>query len=162
MFKNEAGGHRWQGVSGNKVHTSTITVAVLREPTPTELVLQDRDLEYKCTRGSGAGGQHRNTTDSAVVLKHIPTGLTVRCENERSQHMNKATALSVLRARLLEAKESDASGAYNGVRKQQLGSGMRGDKIRTISVPRDSVIDHPTGHTTTCKNYFRGIFPGLW
>jgi peptide chain release factor 1 len=156
MFKNEAGGHRWQGLSSGRVHTSTITVAVLREPTPTELVLHERDLEYKCTRGSGAGGQSRNTTDSAVVLKYLPTGLTVRCENERSQHMNKATALSVLRVRLLEQQESASSGAYNKERQDQVLGGYRGQKRRTCQEQNGLVVDHVTGRRTTLKNYLKG------
>ena len=162
LFQHEAGGHRWQGESGGRTHTSTITVAVLREPEPVELRLDERDLEFKTCRGSGAGGQHRNCTDSAVILTHLPTKLSVRIESERSQLQNKETARAVLRARLLEAKESASSGAYNTTRKAMLGCGARGDKRRTIATQRNSVIDHPTGCTTTYKEYSRGMFPGLW
>ena len=156
LFQHEAGGHRWQGVSKDKVHTSTITVAVLREPTQVELHLDEKDLEYKTCRGSGAGGQHRNTTDSAVVLTHLPTKTSVRCEGERSQLMNKSTALALLRARLLGAKEAASSGAYNAARKDQVGSGMRGDKRRTIQEQNGVVVDHVRGRRTDVKSYLRG------
>jgi len=156
LFKHEAGGHRWQQVSGKKVHTSTVTVAVLREPTATEMVLHERDLEWKTCRGSGAGGQHRNTTDSAVIVKHIPSGVTVRCENERSQLQNKNTAMSVLRARLLEAKEAMVAGTYNDVRRGQLGGGARGDKRRTIQFQNGIVVDHIRERRTDVKSYLKG------
>ena len=103
-FQDEGGGHRWQRVPPNdkrgRVHTSTITVAVLPEPTAAELRLAPGDVQRVTCRGSGAGGQHRNVTESCVVVTHRPTGLTVRCESERSQHQNEETALALLRARL--------------------------------------------------------------
>jgi peptide chain release factor 1 len=126
MFANESGGHRWQRVPPNerkgRVHTSTVTVAVLREPTPTEMVIRDADLEWATCRGSGAGGQHRNKTETAVVVKHLPSGLAVRCEAERSQLQNKATALGLLRARLLATKDDAATAAHNANRREQVGS----------------------------------------
>lgn len=159
-FEHEAGGHRWQRVppteKRGRVQTSTITVAVLPEPTATEVVLRDADLDYKFCRGSGAGGQHRNVTDSAVVLTHKPTGVVVRCESERSQHANKDTALAVLRARLWEVTQLALDGKRALDRKAQVGSGMRGDKRRTIRVRDDVVNDHVTGRQWKFRDYERG------
>ena len=165
-FRHEAGGHRWQGTNKfdkqGRIHSSTITVSVLREPTPAEVRIDDRDLEYKTCRGSGAGGQHRNTTDSAVILTHIPTGISVRVENERSQLQNKGTALGILRARLLTAKEKSLLGDRNADRKKQVGSGERSDKRRTTAEQRDSVVDHLTGKRTTIDRYKKGWIEDLW
>lgn len=159
-FRDETGGHRWQRTPPTEKHgrvqTSTITVAVLPEPTAAEVVLRDGDLDYKFCRGSGAGGQHRNVTDSAVVLTHKPTGVVVRCESERSQHANKDTALAVLRARLWEVTQLALDGKRALDRKQQIGSGMRGDKRRTIRVRDDVVNDHVTGRQWKFRAYERG------
>ncbi len=165
-FANEAGGHRWQRIppteKRGRVQTSTVTVAVLREPTPAELHIPDSDIDCKTTRGSGAGGQHRNTTDSAVQMRHIPTGIRVRCESERSQHINKEKALSLLRAKLLERKESEQNTNTNARRKNQVGSGMRGDKRRTIRTQEGKVVDHITGKRMSLKKYLRGEIEELW
>lgn len=165
-FAHEAGGHRWQRVPANdkrgRVQTSTVTVAVLREPTKAEVRLNDGDLEWKTCRGSGAGGQHRNTTDSAVQLKHVPTGISVRVESERSQHANKESALGVLRARILALEQDRVVGARNSRRKGQVGSGMRGDKRRTIRVQADQVVDHRTNKRMKAKLYLRGQIEDLW
>lgn len=159
-FKDEPGGHRWQRVppteKQGRVQTSTITVAVLPEPTATQVVLNERDLDFKFCRGSGAGGQHRNVTDSAVVLTHRPTGVVVRCESERSQHANKDTALAVLRARLWEVTQLALDGKRALDRRAQIGSGMRGDKRRTIRVRDDVVNDHVTGRQWKFRAYARG------
>jgi len=144
------------------VHTSTVTVAVLREPTEIEVRLDDRDLEFKTCRGSGAGGQHRNTTDSAVQLKHLPTGTTVRVESERSQHQNRETAKTLLRIRLQQAEEESSQLARNRKRKGQVGGGARGDKRRTVRLQADQVVDHVTGGTTSAKKYLRGAVDELW
>lgn len=161
-FKDESGGHRWQAVSPTekrgRVQTSTITVAVLPQPTEAQVHISEGDLEFSACRGSGAGGQHRNVTDSAVILKHKATGITVRCETERSQHQNKATALALLRARLWEAKQEEINGNRSEDRKRQVGSGMRGDKRRTIRVQDGQVNDHLTGRTWQYKSYARGIW----
>ena len=160
VFQDEPGGHRWQRVPPNekrgRVHTSTITVAVLSEPTETQVMLRDSDLDISTCRGSGAGGQHRNKTESAVVIKHLPTGITVRCENERSQAQNKETAKAALRARIYEVTQVALDGKRAFDRKQQLGSGMRGDKRRTIRVQDDAVNDHVTGRQWRYKAYVRG------
>lgn len=165
MFANEAGGHRFQRVPPNekrgRVHTSTITVAILREPQPHELTLDDRDLEWSTCRGSGAGGQHRNVTDSAVQLKHLPSGTMVRCESERSQTQNRQTALAILRAKLLQAQATAASAAENAARRAQVGSGMRGDKRRTIRYQDGQVHDHVLDVRVPLRDYLRGDFGGI-
>lgn len=159
-FENEAGGHRWQRIppteKRGRVQTSTITVAVLPQVTEAQVTLRPGDVEFSATRGSGAGGQHRNVTDSAVVLRHIPTGIVVRCESERSQHQNKATAEALLRARLWEAQQKALSGDRDRARRTQIGSGMRGDKRRTIRVQDGNVTDHVTGRSWQFKKYVRG------
>jgi len=144
------------------VHTSTITVAVLPEPKAHEVVIDPKDLDEKFVRGSGAGGQHRNKTDTCVVLKHKPSGITVRVDGGRSQHVNRQEALSILRARIKADQQSEARGNRNASRRRQHGSGMRGDKRRTIAVQRGSVHDHILGTRTTWKRYSRGSISDLW
>lgn len=161
IFANEAGGHRWQRVPPNdkrgRVHTSTVTVAILEQPSEIQLPRIDaRDLEISTCRASGAGGQNIQKTDSAVQIRHIPTGLMVRCETERSQAYNRATALALLRARLHEQMQGDADAARADARRRQIGSGQRGDKRRTIAVQRDSVVDHMTGRSWRFGDYVRG------
>lgn len=160
LFANESGGHRWQRVPPNekrgRVHTSTITVAVLPEPREHEVVIKPDDIEVTFMRGSGAGGQHRNVTDSACRIKHLATGLEVRCESERSQHSNRETAMAILRARIQDAQNASTNGERAADRRRQLGSGMRGDKRRTIRVQDDQVNDHVTGRTWSFKRYSRG------
>jgi len=159
-FKDEPGGHRWQRIppteKRGRVQTSTVTIAVLTEPTETQVALRDADLEITTMRGSGAGGQHRNKTDSAVRIRHIPTGIEVRCESERSQTQNKETAKAVLRARLWEVTRVALDGKRAFDRKRQIGSGMRGDKRRTIRVRDDVVNDHETGRQWKFSDYERG------
>lgn len=159
-MKNEAGGMRWQRVPPNekrgRVHTSTVTVAVLPEPTDVQIKLDERDLEYRTCRASGAGGQKVNKTDSAVQLTHKPTGLMVRVETERSQHQNRATALALLRARLWQAARDREVAARASDRRLQVGSGMRGDKRRTIAVQRGTVVDHVTGRSWPLRDFLRG------
>ena len=160
-FAGEAGGHRWQRVPPNdkrgRVHTSTITVAVLDEPTEVQLpTLDSRELDITTCRSSGNGGQNVQKTDSAVQIRHIPTGLIVRCETERSQTYNRATAIAILRARLHEARQHSAHAERADMRRRQIGSGQRGDKRRTIAVQRDSVVDHVTGRAWRYDDYERG------
>jgi len=159
-FANEAGGHRWQRVPPNdkrgRVQTSTVTVAVLSEPEESELNLPASELEISTCRGSGAGGQHRNKTDSAVIIVHRPSGVTVRCESERSQYQNRRTAMALLKARLQERIDAEASKSRDGSRRQQVGSGMRGDKRRTIRCQDGQVNDHVTGKSWRLKEYLRG------
>jgi len=159
-WKDEAGGHRWQRIppteKRGRVQTSTVTVAVLPEPTEAQIRIDPRDIEASTTRGSGPGGQNRNKVETCVILKHIPTGLTVRCESERSQHQNRAIALALLRARLWDAAQKQAIGARDDNRKRQIGSGMRGDKRRTIRCQDGIVNDHLTGRHWNFKEYERG------
>lgn len=165
-FCHEAGGHRFQRVPPNekrgRVHTSTVTVAVLEQPSEHEVYIDPRDLEEQFTRGSGKGGQHRNKTDTCVVLKHIPSGIKVRVDGGRNQYINRQTAMGVLRARLKEAGDTRLTKERNANRRRQVGSGMRGDKVRTIAIQRDIVTDHNTGKTMKAKQYLRGDLSQLW
>ena len=131
-------------------------MAVLPEPSETEVILDERDLEEKACRGSGAGGQNRNKTNTAVQLWHRPTGIMVRCESERSQHQNRQTARALLRARLWETERQRSHAATAQDRRAQVGSGMRGDKRRTIRTQDDSVHDHITGRRWRLRDYLRG------
>ena len=164
VFAHEAGGHRFQRIppteKRGRVHTSTITVAVLPEPTEVELRLNPTDLDWQTCRGSGAGGQHRNVTASAVQLTYRPTGLMVRCESERSQAQNRRTALALLRAKLWAAQQAATTAARASDRRQQVGSGMRGDKRRTIRVQDGQVHDHVTGQRWRYQDYVRGHWFG--
>ncbi len=133
-----------------------MTVAVLPEPVANVIVINDKDLEWKFCRASGNGGQHLQKTDSAVQLTHLPTKVMVRCQNERSQLQNKMSALAVLRARLWERqREADQSGRAAD-RRQQVGSGMRGDKRRTIRVRDGVVTDHVLGQQWPLAKYLAG------
>ncbi len=156
----EGGGHRWQRVPPNekrgRVHTSTVTVVVLPEPSPLEVVIDPRELVWSTCRASGAGGQHLQKTDSAVQVEHVPSGLIVRCESERSQHQNRASALSVLRARLLEREKRARREARDAARREQAGTGMRGDKRRTVRCQDGTVTDHVTGQRWPLRAYERG------
>jgi peptide chain release factor 1 len=159
-FADEAGGHRWQRVPPNekrgRVHTSTITVAVLPEPSATEVRIDEKELEWSTCRGTGSGGQKRNKTESTVLLTYLPTGLQVRCETTRSQQKNRELALVLLRTRLFEAAQSRQRLERHAERKQQVGSGMRGDKRRTIRCQDGQVTDHLTGKKWELRAYLRG------
>jgi peptide chain release factor 1 len=160
LFAGEPGGHRWQRTPPNekrgRVHTSTITVAVLAAPARVDLVIRLDDVDIETMRGSGAGGQHRNKTDSAVRARHRPTGIEVRCESERSQHQNRDLALRVLAARVAARDRTVAADARAADRRRQVGSGMRGDKRRTVRTQDDQVTDHVDGRTWRFKAYARG------
>ena len=145
-LKYESGVHRVQRVPATeaqgRIHTSTCTVAVLPEAEEVDLVIKDEDLEISRCRASGPGGQGVNTTDSAVQILHKPSGLIVKCADERSQHKNKASAMKVLRSRLLERKVAEENAKYAAQRKDQVGTGERNERIRTYNFPQNRVTDH--------------------
>ncbi|MEA1965251.1 MAG: peptide chain release factor 1 [Candidatus Aerophobetes bacterium] len=149
VFKNlryESGVHRVQRVpvteSSGRIHTSTVTVAVLPEPEEIEIEVNPEDLRIDTFHSQGAGGQHVNVTDSAVRVTHQPTGIVVQCQDERSQHQNRAKAIRVLRAKLLQNKGCEQQKEISEQRKNQIGKGERAERIRTYNFPQSRVTDH--------------------
>jgi peptide chain release factor 1 len=151
-FKFESGAHRVQRVpeteSQGRIHTSACTVAILAETDSIDQVeIKTNELRIDTYRSSGAGGQHVNTTDSAIRITHLPTGTVVECQDERSQHKNKARAMSLLQARILEQQQAEQAAEQSAERKLQVGSGDRSQRIRTYNFPQGRVTDHRIGLT---------------
>ena len=151
-MKYESGVHRVQRIpvteAGGRIHTSTSTVAVLPEAKDVEISIDPNDLEINVCRASGPGGQGVNTTDSAVQIQHLPTGINVYCADERSQLKNKNKAMTVLRSRLLQKKQQEENEKYAQNRRSQVGTGDRSERIRTYNFPQSRITDHRVNYTS--------------
>lgn len=151
FLKYESGVHRVQRVpvteTQGRIHTSTATVAVLPEAEEVDVTIRPEDLRIETCRSGGAGGQHVNRTESAVQIFHLPTGIMVRCEQERSQMKNRETGMRILRARLFEMRRRELQQSYSAHRRALIGSGSREEKIRTYNFPQNRLTDHRIGYT---------------
>ena len=160
-LKFESGVHRVQRVpeteSQGRIHTSTVTVAVLPEMEDVEVEINQADLKIETCKSSGAGGQHINKSESAIRIYHLPTGLVVECQDERSQHKNKDKAMKILRSKLYDMKAQEQHDKIAGQRKAQVGTGDRSERIRTYNYPQGRVTDHRIGLTLySLENFLNG------
>jgi peptide chain release factor 1 len=169
-LKYERGVHRVQRVpvteSAGRIHTSTVTVAVMPEAEEVDVHIDPKDLRVDVFRSSGPGGQSVNTTDSAVRITHLPSGIVAQCQDEKSQHKNKARAMKILRARLYEAEARRLADERASERRSQVGSGDRSEKIRTYNFPQSRVTDHRAGITVhqleaILEGELDGLFDGI-
>jgi len=159
LFRNEAGGHRWQRVppteQNGRRHSSTFTVAVF-ENSNNNINFNEEDIVFEATIGHGPGGQHRNKTATAIRAIHKPSGISAFIQSERSQQANKLKAIDIIKSRVLESLSNVAHNKINNVRKDQIGSGERSDKIRTVQEQNDRVIDHRSGKKINVASYLKG------
>lgn len=165
-FKYESGVHRVQRVpeteSSGRIHTSTCTVAVLPEHEEVDVEILDKDLKIDTYRSSGAGGQHVNTTDSAIRITHLPTGIVVNCQDERSQLKNKERAMSILRSKLYDYYQMQLDTEYAKNRRSQVGTGDRNERIRTYNFPQGRLTDHRINYTVyDLENFMNGNIDDL-
>jgi len=160
-LKFESGVHRVQRVpeteTSGRIHTSTVTVAVLPEAEEVEVEINPADLKIESCKSSGAGGQHINKTESAVRLTHIPTGIVIECQEERSQFKNKDKAIKLLRTKLFDMKQTEQNEKIASARKSMVGTGDRSEKIRTYNYPQGRVTDHRIGMSIySLENFLNG------
>ena len=160
ILRKETGNHRYQRVppteKRGRVHTSSVTVAVLEDERNIDFELDMNDVEFRMYKASGKGGQHRNKTESAVEVTHIPTGITAKCDSERSQTDNKRIATDLLNQKLQEMYSSQYKNKRAEKRRDQVGTGLRGDKVQTVQEQNDRVVNHVSGKKISCKLYFKG------